>query len=105
WLRPDGQEMTDDDWQSPETHVLGMMIGGEAVDERDERGDPTQGNTLLLLLNGGSRSAEFRPPELTPKGRWQEIVNTARIGTRPARGENVRLVAHSLLLLEHRGER
>ena len=38
WLRPDGAEMTDDDWSDPENHVLGMLIPGRATDERDERG-------------------------------------------------------------------
>ncbi|NIN50984.1 MAG: hypothetical protein GTN62_12885, partial [Gemmatimonadales bacterium] len=56
WLRPDGQELTDDDWRDPDNRVLGMLIPGEATDEVDERGRFIKGDTLLLLLNASNRS-------------------------------------------------
>src|SRR6185312_12771358 len=31
WIRPDGQEMSGDDWQKPDNHALGMLIYGEAT--------------------------------------------------------------------------
>ncbi|MEW6743820.1 MAG: glycogen debranching protein GlgX [Planctomycetota bacterium] len=98
WLRPDGHEMQVADWRSPSASVLGMLIHGEAADETDERGCPMPGDTLLLLMNSGSRSRFFTLPA-EGSGIWQELVNTAHPGTRTIRAKGVNLVGHSLVLL------
>ncbi|MGH7689231.1 MAG: glycogen debranching enzyme, partial [Gemmatimonadaceae bacterium] len=99
WLRPDGQEMQHDDWSHAASRVLGMLLHGDAADEMDERGRHIEGDTLLLLLNGGATSRRFRLPNLD-QGIWHELVNTARPGHRRI-GDGVLLVRHSLILLSH----
>jgi len=102
WIRPDGQEMEGGDWSDPENHVLGMLIDGEATDEVNERGRPIFGDTVLLLLNGGSRSRFFAMPKIEGPGMWEEILNTARPeSTRLVKAPGVNLVAHSLILLRY----
>jgi glycogen operon protein len=101
WIRPDGEEMTDEDWSDPGGHILGMLISGQATDEVNERGRPVYGDTLLLLLNGGTRSRHFVLARLDEPGVWHEMLNTARPGTRPVRQGALNLVAHSLILLRH----
>jgi isoamylase len=102
WVRPDGEEMTDEDWGAADNHILGMLISGQATDEVNERGRPVHGDTLLLLLNGGARSRRFVLPALQGPGLWSEALNTARPGpSRPVRQGAVNLVAHSLILLRH----
>jgi glycogen operon protein len=100
WLRPDGKPMTVEDWHDPRSRVLGMWIHGDALDELDERGRPSRGPTLLLLLNAGARSRLFLLPALPEIGTWRELVNTAQATRRPVRRPGVNLVAHSLILLE-----
>ena len=59
-----------------DNHVLGMLLGGEAADEKDDRGVPLGGDTLLVLLNGGERPSRFTlPPAPGPRG-WIEVLNT-----------------------------
>jgi glycogen operon protein len=101
WMRPDGQEMSDEDWADQNNHVLGMMIPGEATDEVNERGRPIYGDTLLLLLNGGARSRYFELPRLEQAGIWHEVLNTARPGSRPVKKNALNLTAHSLILLRY----
>src|SRR3712207_438098 len=38
WIRPDGQEMRQENWDDQITHALGMLVHGEATDETDDRG-------------------------------------------------------------------
>ena len=105
WIRPDGREMTEDDWGDHENHILGMLIDGTATDEVDERGRPVFGDTVLFLLNGGPRSRYFELPAVEGPGLWHEAVNTARPEmTRVIRTRGVNLVAHSLLLLRYGAE-
>ena len=99
WIRPDGNEMTEEDWADPENRILGMLIHGRATDEVDERGRPIFGDTLLLLLNGGTRSKPIALPRLDRSGVWEETINTARAGTHPVTRPNVNLRAHSVMLL------
>ncbi len=76
-----------------------MLIPGQASDEVDERGRPNRGATLLLLQNAGERPRDWKLPALPEPGRWRELVNTS-CAPREVEGDGVRLVAHSLLLLE-----
>ena len=101
WLRSDGGEMTDAEWNDPGNHVLGMLIRGEATDEVDERGRRLMGEAILLLVNGGARSKPFTMPTVDGPGGWSEIVNTAHPTPRPVRENMVNLAAHSLMLLRH----
>jgi glycogen operon protein len=102
WFRPDGEEMTEADWHDPQNRVLGMLLHGSATDETDNRGQPLEGDTLLLLLNGSSKALLFTLPRLDEPGRWVFLVNAARtmVGRSP-RGRGVRLGSHSLILLKH----
>ena len=102
WVRPDGEEMTEPDWQDPENRVLGMLLPGRATDEPDDRGRPIRGRTLLLLLNGGPRSRSLTFPKQSRPGTWRELVNTARPQQqRTIRRPAVNLVAHSLALFAY----
>ena len=105
WLRPDGQEMTHDDWTEETNHVLGMLIHGEATDEVDERGRPVFGDTLFLVLNGGFRARYFVLPKVEGLGTWRELLNTASYPeTRGIKTDAINIAPHSLVLLRH-GER
>ena len=104
WLRPDGQEMTDAEWNDPGNHVLGMLIRGEATDEVDERGRRLLGEAILLLVNGGARTRPFSLPVLDG-GTWVELINTAHPSPRTVRQNVVNLTAHSLMLLRYEGPR
>jgi glycogen operon protein len=99
WLRADGAEMTEADWQDAKNHVLGMMIEGSAADETDARGRPVEGSTLLLAINGGASECSLQLPLRDGTGAWYEIVHTASSGRRVLRGEALHLAAHSLVLL------
>jgi isoamylase len=101
WLRPDGGEMTHDQWTAPDQHVLGVLIHGDASDEIDERGRLNRGATLLLVMNGGRRSCRFKMPVLKDAGRWVERVNTVRPPRGLVKDGALNLTAHSLVLLCH----
>jgi isoamylase len=103
WIRSNGQEMTEDEWNDPNHQSIGMLLYGGAADEVDSRGRSTPADTLLLLLNAGPRSHSYTLPRLENPGIWEELLNTARPGpwARQVRNDAVNLTAHSSLLLRH----
>jgi len=105
WVRSSGDEMTLADWEDPENHVLGALLPGDASAEVDEQGRSSSGATLLLLLNASPRVRAMRLPELTQEshktGPWIVLLDTGRDGVRKVHGTEVKLSAHSLLLLRH----
>ena len=99
WVRPDGGEMTHEDWANPKNHTLGMLIHGDAADSVDERGRSNKGQTLLLLLNASNRARSFVLAPLPEAGHWQEVVNTAQSTRRIPKGTGISVAPHSLVLL------
>ena len=99
WLRPDGVEMTAEDWSRSDGHVLGLLIHGESSDEIDDRGRAVAGETLLLVLNASPAHCAFALPKL---GAWQEVVHTAHPGRHAHKTSACELPRWSLALLRLR---
>src|SRR5690606_14248722 len=86
WLRSDGEEMSGAAWCDPDLRVLGMLLDGHHIGERDARGEPRRGNTLLVLLNASNRDVSFVLPDpaaligdATPAGpvsRWELAISS-----------------------------
>jgi isoamylase len=101
WIRPDGSEMSTEDWADDQNQTIGMLLLGKAADEIDFRGRSNRGSTLLFLLNAGNRSRSYTLPRVAEPGRWEELLNTARTGpwSRAVSSPTVNLAAHSSILL------
>ncbi len=75
WFRPDGAEMTEQDWQNG-TEALMLRLDGEGIDERDERGRHIFDDTLLITINGSDRKLSFILPATEAESTWSLIFNT-----------------------------
>ncbi len=99
---PDGQEMTDEAWNTGWARSLGVRLAGDLINETNERGDPIVGDTLLLLLNGHWEEIPFTLPTTKPEHVWECMINTADPDG-PIRicrgGEQYKLLGRSLALL------
>ncbi len=105
WYRPDGQEMTSEDWAFSETRVLGLLLLGDAINEVDERGNPILDDTFVMLLNAYHETIPFTLPRLNPDQRWMPVIDTRYRKGRPDKdeqyqpGEQYPLMGRSLALL------
>jgi isoamylase len=84
WLRPDGREMSEEDWQNPLTRCLGLRISGDALDEMNARGEPVVDDTFVILLNGHHEPIDFMLPAHRRGVRWEPVLDTrmAEMGRR-----------------------
>jgi glycogen operon protein len=101
WIRPDGAEMIDADWHNPDNHTIGMLIYGEATDETDDRGRPIKGDTLLLIVNGGTEPIDFKMPTIEGDGIWAEMIDAAHRELYVIRTGEVRVEPYSLALVRY----
>jgi len=111
WLRPDGQEMTDEEWNAGWVRCLGVMLNGETLGDVDDTGSRIVDNTFLLLLNCHHERIDFYAPAGPKGGSWKIMIDTNEPELQPgsitlSQGGFVRLVRQSLMLLrEENGER
>jgi len=76
WFRPDGKEMTDEDWTNGFARSLGIRLAGDAIEEVDDRGRQILDDTLLILLNAHSEPLPFILPAHRRGVRWELLVET-----------------------------
>ena len=76
WLRPDGQEMTDEEWGLGWVRCLGVMLNGETLGDVDESGEPIRDFTFLLMLNCHHEPIQFFLPQPPDAEKWEIIVDT-----------------------------
>jgi isoamylase len=76
WLRPDGTEMTDAEWNNTWAHTLGLQLSGRMLDEVDQLGTPIADESFLILLNAHSNRISFCLPPLEGKEKWELLVDT-----------------------------
>jgi glycogen operon protein len=107
WLKPDGTEMTDQEWEHEFARSLGVYLAGEALAEVDVRGQPVKDQNLLVLFNAHHETVEFRLPAHAGPGRWFALLDTAHEhglasngtfdagATYPLQGRSLALMVHS----------
>ena len=72
WLTPERRVMTAGDW-SESARTLGICFFGHAIGEKDPRGRPIEGSTILVLLNGEDSEVSF----VLPDGEFQKDPDKA----------------------------
>ncbi len=77
WFRPDGSEMTQEDWSQPFVRSLGFLLGGDAIATTDPFGHKVVGDTLLILMNANHEPLEFVLPAIEWGSDWEILVDTA----------------------------
>jgi len=103
WFRVDGQEMTDEDWNSGFAKSLGIYLNGAAITEPDEHGELVRDDSFLMLFNAHWETLEFAVPDSRFGDVWTVALDTASpdVSGRPdiKAGSTVPVEARSLLLL------
>ena len=76
WLRPDGQEMSDEEWGLGWVRCLGLMLNGETLGDVDSSGEPICDDTFLIMLNCHHEPIQFYMPKPPTAEKWEIIIDT-----------------------------
>ncbi len=75
WCKPDGAEMTDDDWDAGFARSVGMFVNGDVIPGPDARGRTIVDDSFLLLFNAHHEPLDWKLP--TAWGdQWTIVIDT-----------------------------
>ncbi len=102
WLRPDGNEMTAEEWHAGWVRCIGLRLNGRTLDDVNGLGEPIRDETFLILLNPHTEPIRFYMPRDEGTA-WELTIDSANPDReekpviRP--GEPYELIARSTALL------
>ncbi|QDY79602.1 glycogen debranching protein GlgX [Streptomyces qinzhouensis] len=105
WFTPEGEAMTQRDWQAARPGALSVFLNGDAISEPGPRGERIRDDSFLLMFNASPKDLDFTVPARHGRG-WRVVVDTARPegvppggGPRVAAGAALRRPNRSLAVL------
>jgi len=108
WLRPDGSEMTEEDWDSGFGRAIAVFLNGQGITGSDERGEQITDDSFLLCFSAHDEPIEFKIPG-SEDGPWRTVLDTAvvdqgEVAARPPLdGGVVSVAARSVVVLRRDG--
>ncbi len=83
WLKPDGTEMNDADWQTGYSQSLMVFLNGDAIPESDNLGRRISDDHFLLMFNASADAIVFTTPVKAYGDSWVVRLDTATGGVDP----------------------
>ncbi|HWE57501.1 MAG TPA: glycogen debranching protein GlgX [Acidimicrobiales bacterium] len=77
WFRPDGESMTDADWNVGYAKALGVFLNGDAIPDPDSHGRPIIDDSFFLVLNAWDQDMEFTLPGPEWGSPWELLLDTS----------------------------
>ena len=76
WIRTDGNEITDEEWQAADIKTLGFILSGDAIDEYNERGALRTDDTFLMWMNFHHEDVQCKIPTILDGTKWKVVIST-----------------------------
>ncbi|HYK04300.1 MAG TPA: glycogen debranching protein GlgX [Thermoanaerobaculia bacterium] len=105
WFKPDGELMTDADWQAGYARTVGVFLNGKAIPTPDHRGEPIVDDSFYILFSAHNEPMTFKLPTCPWGDRWEKVIDTnkpipdLREHEELRAGEDVWIQAHSVMVL------
>ncbi|TVQ12175.1 MAG: glycogen debranching enzyme GlgX [Leptolyngbya sp. DLM2.Bin27] len=105
WHNPDGDEMTQEQWEVGYIKSIAVFLNGDKIPSPGQQGERISDNDFLMFFNAHYEAIDFKLAELFQPHRWSVVIDT----TEPRFVSEERLItgdkripvaARSLLVLE-----
>jgi glycogen operon protein len=77
WFKPDGVEMSDEDWSVGYAKSLGLFLNGTAIKRPGEHGEVVRDDNFFLVFNAHHEPLEFVLPDEKFANKWMRVLDTA----------------------------
>jgi glycogen operon protein len=85
WLKPDGKERVDGEWDDPNHRFLAFLIRGEAGEYfLTAMGEPEADHSFLMAMNARDEPVELVLPSIDAGTHWAPLLDTACPGAETA---------------------
>jgi glycogen operon protein len=106
WFRPDGSEMSDEDWESGFGRSVAVYLNGLGIPDLDPRGQRVTDESFVLCFNAHHEPLDFTlpPEEFGPA--WVPVIDTTELKAAGdersplAAGATVRVGARAMIVLQ-----
>jgi len=102
WFRPDGLEMTDDDWENGYALAVGVILNGDAIPTVDAYGGRIVDDTFFVMFNASEQKIRWTLPGAPWVRDWHVELDTALTRRRKellTSGDVIDLVSRSMVVL------
>jgi isoamylase len=109
WFKPDGKEMSEEDWSVGYAKSLAVFLNGTAIRRPGEHGEVVKDDSFYLIFNAHHEPMGFTLPDEKFGGKWARVLDTAddappelrrsRKGQALGPGTKVDVRARAMLLL------
>jgi isoamylase len=103
WLQPDGNEMSEEDWDSGFGRAVAVFLNGNGITDVDLRGERVVDDTFLLCFSAHDAAIDFVMPAPAYGAGWQVVMDTADADADEERvygaGESVSVGPRALVVL------
>jgi isoamylase len=103
WFRPDGSDMTGDDWRAATARALGVFLNGDGIQSRDAQGYRLRGDSFYQLVNAHVEPVPFQLPPTLAAERWVRVFDTTQSAFDPLpgpdMGREIAVAGRSMVLL------
>jgi isoamylase len=106
WFKPDGKEMSGQDWQNGFAKALGLFLNGKAIPSPNPKGERIQDDSFCVLFNAHYEPVVFTLPEKYGR-RWEKVLETEKSeknGDIFQAGQEVPVAERSILLLRQQAD-
>ncbi len=103
WLKSDGTEMADADWNNGHAQCLGMVLPGDQINETGQHGERITGGSFGILFNAYHEDVIFRLGSRKRSVSWTTMLDTGRPEAKPRtymHMDEFQMMARSLVVLE-----
>ena len=77
WFRPDGEQMSDEDWGASFAKSLGVFISGDEIPSLDAAGRRIQDDSFYVIFNAHWEPVEFTLPSDRWGQGWNRVLDTS----------------------------
>jgi len=104
WFRPDGEQMSDDDWGVSFAKSLGVFISGDEMPSLDAAGRRIHDDSFYLIFNAHWEPVEFTLPSERWGQGWSRVLDTSNGGPteddwQRAAGTRINIESRSLVVM------
>jgi len=104
WFRPDGEEMSDEDWGVSFAKSLGVFISGDEIPSLDAAGRRILDDSFYVVFNANWEPMEFTLPSERWGQGWSRVLDTSNGGPtedewQRAAGTRINIESRSLVVM------